>query len=144
MYQRLGKPLRPGVAYDSQGNPTTDPEAAMNGGTLSVRDGPLGTGLSIVVQLMGAVAGAPALPTLNDGFGFFITLIDPKLFGSLELYKERIDGFVKAFQDAPVKDGMSPPRIPFARSYQMREEMRKKGQFEVYSDILDQLEAMRE
>lgn len=142
MYQRMGKKLRPGIAYDKEGNPTIDPDEAMEG-TFAVRDGPIGTGLAIMVQLLGAVAGAPVIPTTATGYGMTITLFSPKLFGSLETYKVQIDEYVKFYESAPRKNGFEPPRIPFARSYRVREEARKKGKFEVFADIVKELEAMK-
>lgn len=142
MHQRVGEKLRPGIAYDEEGKPTTDPDEAMRG-TFSVRDGPLGTGLSIMVQLMGVVAGAPALPSAEDGFGFVITLFSPKLFGSFETYKSRIDDYVELYNTAPRKNGHGSPRIPFARSFHTRQMTRERGTFEVYEQIVQDLEAIR-
>lgn len=142
MCQRVREKLRPGIAYDKAGNPTIDPDKAMEG-TFSVRDGPVGLGLSIVVQLMGVAAGAPALPSPADGFGFVIMLFNPKLFGSVETYKSRIDEYVKVFTNAPRKDSQAPPRIPFARSYQAREAAGERGTFEVYAQVVEELEVFR-
>ncbi len=51
LYQRAGKPLPEGVAIDRDGNPTTDPQAAMDGAMLTF-GGYKGSALSIMIELM--------------------------------------------------------------------------------------------
>ncbi|WP_137168854.1 Ldh family oxidoreductase [Marinomonas sp. FW-1] len=51
LYRRAGKPLPEGVAIDSEGNPTTDAEAAMNGAMLTF-GGHKGSALSLMIELM--------------------------------------------------------------------------------------------
>lgn len=51
LYRRAGKPLPEGVAVDSEGNPTTDAEAAMNGAMLTF-GGHKGSALSLMIELM--------------------------------------------------------------------------------------------
>ncbi len=53
---RLGQSIQAGVAYDSTGSMTTDPEAALNG-ALTVWGGHRGSALAIAVQLFGILAG---------------------------------------------------------------------------------------
>ncbi|GGE57514.1 Ldh family oxidoreductase [Actibacterium pelagium] len=58
LYLRAGKPLPEGVAIDKNGNPTTDPAAAMEGAMLTF-GGHKGSALSIMIELM-------AGPLIND------------------------------------------------------------------------------
>ncbi len=51
LYKRAGKPLPPGVAIDKSGNPTTDPEAALEGAMLTF-GGYKGSALSIMIELL--------------------------------------------------------------------------------------------
>lgn len=51
LYLRAGKPLPDGVAVDRQGNPTTDPQAAMDGAMLTF-GGYKGSALSIMIELL--------------------------------------------------------------------------------------------
>ena len=59
--QRLGRELPPDSAYDTDGHMTTDPFKAMEG-AMRVWGGFKGSGLAITVQLLGVLAGSPALP----------------------------------------------------------------------------------
>ncbi|NRB19795.1 MAG: Ldh family oxidoreductase [Rhodobacteraceae bacterium] len=51
LYLRAGKPLPEGVAVDAKGNPTTDPQAALDGAMLTF-GGYKGSALSIMIELM--------------------------------------------------------------------------------------------
>lgn len=51
LYKRAGKPLPEGVAIDMDGNPTTDPQAALDGAMLTF-GGYKGSALSIMVELL--------------------------------------------------------------------------------------------
>ena len=61
--KREGKPLPPGAAVDAAGNPTTDAEAAA---WLLPFGAHKGYGLSLLIELMGAMIGG-SLPTLRGG-----------------------------------------------------------------------------
>lgn len=58
LYLRAGKPLPEGVAIDADGNPTTDPQAALDGAMLTF-GGHKGSALSLMIEL---VAG----PLIDD------------------------------------------------------------------------------
>jgi len=51
LYKRANKPLPEGVAIDENGNPTTDPEAALNGSMLTFGEHK-GSALSIMIELL--------------------------------------------------------------------------------------------
>ena len=51
LYRRAGKPLPHGVAIDKDGQPTTDPQAAMDGAMLTF-GGYKGSALSIMIELL--------------------------------------------------------------------------------------------
>ncbi len=57
---RLGEPLPDGIAFNSDGQPTTSPAEALTG-AFTVWGGHRGSGLALVVQLLGMMTGAPAI-----------------------------------------------------------------------------------
>lgn len=63
--RREGKPLPPGAAVDAEGNPTTDANKAQ---WLLPFGAHKGYGLSLLIELMGALIGG-SLPTLRGGGG---------------------------------------------------------------------------
>ena len=65
--RRLGQLLPDGVAFDRDGQPTRDPAAAL-AGAFAAWGGHKGSGLGIVVQLLGIMAGSPPIPPDLAGF----------------------------------------------------------------------------
>jgi delta1-piperideine-2-carboxylate reductase len=113
--QRLGNELPENVAFDREGLPTRDPAAAL-AGAFATWGGHKGSGLGIVVQLLGMLAGSPAIPPELAGFGYLIIAMRPDLMGPAETFRENVSAFAKAVRSArPVAHG-APVRMPFDRS----------------------------
>lgn len=123
---RTGKPLPEEVAYDADGNPTTDPIAALDGAFVSW-GGHRGSGLGIVVQLLGALVGAPALPGQLRDFGFFALAVSPELFGEPGEFARTVSGYADALRASRPRDPAVPVRVPFERSATLRSTRRAAG-----------------
>ncbi len=54
VHQQRGEPIPPGWALDRDGNPTTDPQAALAGGTMVPAGGYKGAGLALIVEIFAA------------------------------------------------------------------------------------------
>ena len=112
---RTGRPLPEGVAYDAEGRPTTDPLEAL-GGAFVNWGGHRGSGLGVVVQLLGALAGSPAMPGQLRDFGFFAIAVRPDLFGDPEGFARTVAGYADALRASRPLDPARPVRAPFERS----------------------------
>ena len=49
-----------------------------------------GSGLAIVVQLLGILAGSPRIPPERAGFGFFVIAMRPDLMGPDKVFAQRV------------------------------------------------------
>ena len=115
LHQRTGAKLPEGVALDADGNPTTDPAAALDGIVLPW-GGYRGSGLSVVVQMLGALCGGPVIsPGMRD-MGFLVQVIDPKILMPDGNYAEHVAELSNAIRGARATDPANPVRIPFDRS----------------------------
>ena len=138
---RIGEPLDPGVAIDASGMPTTDPAAALDGALLTW-GGHRGSGLAVMVQLLGMLAGASPVPGRGVGSsnGFLFLAIDPAALGT------SLAGSVEAFRSfaeaAPTSDD-EPLRLPYERSVREREFRREAG-IPVDDDLYQRLSALAE
>ena len=86
-----GKLIEGDVAYDSLGNPTTDPIEAMKGALRVFDRGHKGSHLALMVELLaGALTGA-AMSNKHDkqNWGSLITAIDPAILGPVDDFQER-------------------------------------------------------
>ena len=116
---RLGEQLPPGLAFDADGRPTQDPAAALKG-AFTVWGGHKGSGLSMMVQLLGMLAGQASPPTAVPDCGFFMVVVDPSLLGSAEDFKQRVAAYADAVRATRPVAGGSAVRVPFDRSIDER------------------------
>lgn len=132
--KRLGHILPEGTAYDKDGVPTVDPDAAFDG-AFSVWGGHRGSGLAMMVQLMGIMAGSAHLPDDLSGFGMVIVAAKPDLLRDPTEFDAEIEAYSKAIRETrPVADG-PPVRMPFDRSRQDRAKVRARGWIDVPDEV---------
>jgi LDH2 family malate/lactate/ureidoglycolate dehydrogenase len=126
LHRRLGEPLPEGVAIDRDGAPTRDPAAAL-AGALRTWGGHRGSGLAIVVQLLGIMCGTPAIPAGLQAMGFLYLAIDPSLLIPVAGFKARVAEFGAAIRGAAPERGVEAVRMPFDRSARERRKRRAEG-----------------
>jgi LDH2 family malate/lactate/ureidoglycolate dehydrogenase len=103
---KANKPIPADWALDSDGNPTTDPVAAMNGALMPM-GGPKGSALALAVDILsGILAGgehAPNIKTFHTpsgttGVGASIAAIDIRKFTDLDQFATTMDGYVQTLK----------------------------------------------
>lgn len=127
---RLGANLEPGQAYDATGAPTLDPVAALNG-AFGVWGGHKGSGLAMVVQLLGMMTGAAADPSGISDVGLFVVLVDPAVLTDAADYRRRVGAFADSIRATRPVEGGGAVRVPFDRSVARRDETLRRGTIEV-------------
>jgi delta1-piperideine-2-carboxylate reductase len=138
MHHRLGTPLPPNVAFDADGTPTLDPAAAL-AGAFAPWGGHKGSGLAIVVHLLGMLAGSPVTPPELAQFGFMIIAIDPAAVTSAEQWKAEVAAYANSVRSARPLPGGPPVRMPFDRSRDERHRRRSEDAIEVADAVYDAL-----
>lgn len=108
-----------GVALDADGEPTTDPEAALEG-TILPFGGPKGSGLAIAIEVLaGALVGAEMGDAVTGTYhtedpctkGDLFLVIDPEALGG-EAFVDRTEAFfreLKETETVPEFDGIRLP-----------------------------------
>jgi LDH2 family malate/lactate/ureidoglycolate dehydrogenase len=97
--RRLGQLLPAGVAFDRDGQTTRDPATAL-AGAFAAWGGHKGSGLGIVVQLLGIMAGSPPIPPDLAGFGFVMVAMRPDLLGPAETFRDNVSAYAQAVRTA--------------------------------------------
>ncbi|MET0878178.1 MAG: Ldh family oxidoreductase [Tardiphaga sp.] len=138
---RLGQQLPAGVAFDAHGQPTREPAAAL-AGAFAAWGGAKGSGLGIVVQLLGIMAGSPPIPPELAGFGFVIIAMRPDLMGSADDFRANVSAYAEAVRGARPVAGSVPVRMPFDRSRAERQRRRDADVIEISDEISRQLDAI--
>jgi LDH2 family malate/lactate/ureidoglycolate dehydrogenase len=125
MAKALHEQLPPGAILDSQGRPTTDPQAYFEGGFLLPFGGHKGYALAVIAELLsGPLAGADAYPGVTSRSGIFIFAMDVTVFRPLTEYAKALDktlARIKAVPPSPGFEEVLLPGEPEARSRSRRE-----------------------
>lgn len=128
--RRERRALPPGVGVDRDGQPTTDPNAVLEGGALLPFGGHKGSSIAMMMEIMGAaLAGGdysfeidwsrhPGAATPHGGQTYI--LIDP-VRGNTRAFTTRIETLINAIHDA----GQS--RLPADRRYANRRKSERQG-----------------
>ena len=113
--EQLGQQLPEGVAFDHRGHPTRDPAAAL-AGAFAAWGGHKGSGLAIVVQLLGVLAGSSAIPPELAGFGMVAITIRPDLLTNANDFARSVAAYAESIRGARPIEGGPAVRMPFDRS----------------------------
>jgi (2R)-3-sulfolactate dehydrogenase (NADP+) len=126
---RAAEPIPEGWAFDSQGNPTTDPNVGLKG-TMAPSGGYKGVGQAILVEIMaaamtGATLGIDASSfATNEGgsprTGQFFLALDPDAFSG-GAFQDRIGGLIEAIA---AQEGA---RVPGSKRRAAREGIARDG-----------------
>jgi LDH2 family malate/lactate/ureidoglycolate dehydrogenase len=145
LHRRAGKPIPAGWAIDSEGNPTSDPTAALAGAMLTF-GGHKGSALSAMIELMagpliGDMTSAESM-AFDEGVGAapchgeLILAFDPKVFLGADA-AQHVARAEKMF-DAIVGQGA---RLPSQRRYEARERSKMSG-IRIPKALYDDLQAL--
>jgi (2R)-3-sulfolactate dehydrogenase (NADP+) len=143
-FAKEGKPIPAGWALDKDGNPTTDPKAALEGMMLPA-GGVKGAMLALVVELLCCALTGAAFGFEADSFfteegnrpriGQAFLVVDPGALAGNAVFYERIETLVAAMlADAEV-------RLPGQRRQALAVRAAADG-IEIPAALLDQLEAL--
>jgi LDH2 family malate/lactate/ureidoglycolate dehydrogenase len=124
-----GELLPEGVAIDALGHPTRDPHAAQPemGGALLAWGGHRGSGLAVVIQLIGLLCDIQPVPIKPGGFGFLIVAINPSVLLPVDDFKSRAAELAAIIRSTPPSHGFSSVRMPYDRSLRERELRAREG-----------------
>lgn len=140
-----GRPIPGNVAYDSNGEPTTDPAAALSGAIRVFDRGHKSSGLALMVELL---AGALSGCAIDDkkasaSWGNFVLAIDPKVIwgddAGLALFKDRVATVCKRVRSAKRLDGVDRIYLPGERGDETAQERRANDRIEIETNLYNDL-----
>lgn len=128
---QAGKPIPEGWAFDAEGRPTTDAQAALQGGTLLPMGGAKGSALALMVEILAAPLIGASLSTeatsfftpdgAPPGVGQLIIALDPAAFAGSDAYLDRVEELLGAIE---AQEGA---RVPGSRLVALRAQAREQG-----------------
>lgn len=130
VHANKGAPIPEGWAFDRDGEPTTDPDAVLAGGSMAPLGGYKGVGLALVVEIMAAALTGANLSFRASSFvdneggpprtGQFFIAIDPDCFSDPD-FGDRFEALIAAMLE---QDGT---RLPGDRRLLSRERTARDG-----------------
>ncbi|MGQ0654206.1 MAG: Ldh family oxidoreductase, partial [Betaproteobacteria bacterium] len=130
--RRLGQALPEGCGYGPDGRPSTDPADVLKG-ALSVWGGHRGSGLGMVIQLLGFLAKAEVVPPRDGDQCQLIIALDPGLL--VDDFRSKASAYAQHVRSArPLEEGKR-PRLPFERSAAARRAALARGTLDVPEEV---------
>lgn len=134
-----GEAIPDNTAIDHDGNPTTDPAAAMQGALLPFDHGYKGAGLGMMIELLtGPLLGGAWVDNkkFTEEWGSVFIAIDPNLLIDTSEFKRNASQMVADIKSARSKDGI---RLPGERALAARHAARVSGFVDVEEAVLREL-----
>jgi LDH2 family malate/lactate/ureidoglycolate dehydrogenase len=138
-----GKKIKEGVAIDSKGNTTTNPENAMEGGILPF-GGHKGSGIAFMVEMLaGALTGSMVGDAVKGGWGSFYILINPASFRPLKHFKRDADLAISRLKASKKMKGVNEIYYPGEQSHKLRQGNLKAGTIDVSDKLFQQINELK-
>lgn len=138
--KELIQQLPPNVALDKSGNPTTDPQKAMEGATLAFDNSYKGSGLAMMVEILsGAWPGADFVgKNPEGGWGNTFMVFSPDLLSDIDVFKQNTSILIETVRASKTKNGNT-VRIPGENTINVRNSNIKSGTIEIEEKIYNEL-----
>jgi LDH2 family malate/lactate/ureidoglycolate dehydrogenase len=133
--QREGDPIPQGWALDASGEPTTDPQAAIDGTLLPI-GGPKGYCIALVNDILaGILTGSPSgveVRSIHDlqqpsPVGFFFQVLQIEAFSSPQDFFDRLGAELTAIRNSPRARGVERIYIPGEIEWECERDRRQNG-----------------
>jgi LDH2 family malate/lactate/ureidoglycolate dehydrogenase len=122
-------------AIGPDGTPTDDPSEAIRGSLLPI-GGPKGYGMAVVIDILSGFlsnaqysTGIKSMFDLSgpSGMGHLFLSIDVENFLSADMFKEKVDEYIKSIKDSPKKEGVAEIYLPGELEHLSTVKKRKEG-----------------
>ncbi|HZP75948.1 MAG TPA: Ldh family oxidoreductase [Pseudolabrys sp.] len=134
---RRGEKIPLGYALDKHGRATTDPDAALDGGVVQPIGGPKGSGISMLMDVMGGIiSGAACAGEVGNQFldydrpqnvGHFLMAMRPDIHMPHDQYRQRMDKLTRSVHACPTAEGFSEVIMPGERERRLEAKHRRTG-----------------
>ncbi len=146
MHAAADTPLPDGWALDKDGNPTTDPQAALEGTLVPLGDHK-GYGLAMVSDVLGSVlTGGDFGPDRGHDrrVGHFLLVMDPSLFMAHPEFAQRMTEYVSRIKASPRRPGVEEIYYPGERAGRLEREARARGTHALSRIVWDPMQELAE
>lgn len=135
-----GEPIGEGLAYDGDGQPTTDPSAALSG-AIKAFGGHKGSGLALIIEILaGPLIGGGIYgdDDANANRGNLVIAIDPAAFDE-SAFRGRVEALIAGIKSSRAQDGASDILLPGERGDRLMAERLQRGSIEIDARLLQDI-----
>jgi ureidoglycolate dehydrogenase (NAD+) len=135
IYKQKGAPIPQGWAFDEQGRPTTDIDAALKGLVQPI-GGHKGIGLAISAGILSTLLCDAGYGTESGNMvdgprtgrdGQFYMALDIAAFEDVERFKQRVDGIIRAYRGTRLAEGVERVYVPGEMEDEIERRNRRDG-----------------
>jgi LDH2 family malate/lactate/ureidoglycolate dehydrogenase len=137
-----GRSIPNDVAYDSQGDFTTDPGKALEGAILPFDGGYKGAGLSMIIETLTGPLVAASFVGIGDVWGNLGNLafaIDPELLVDRGEFKDSVSALVEKVKNTKKLPGVDVVYVPGERGDKLTQRVLESGEIEVEDNLYAEL-----
>ena len=134
--KKNGQSIPLGWGVDSQGNPTTDPEAVLSGGAMLPMGGPKGYAISLIIDVLcSCITGSADGQTMGSFYDFTRTQNSGYCFAALDLsrmvepevWSQRVQALLDTMRACPRQPGVEAIQIPGQPEQEKQERNLREG-----------------
>ena len=134
-----GKTVPEGTGFDKDGNPSQNPAEIM-AGALRAFGGYKGSGMALMVQILGAVlVGADSFNSESDNAGNLVMAIDPDVLTSKEEFAQKVSDILARIKSARRVDEGTEILIPGERASSFNKGVLETGEIEIEENLYNEL-----
>jgi L-2-hydroxycarboxylate dehydrogenase (NAD+) len=144
--ETAGESIPEGVAYDSEGNITTDPAKAL-AGAIKTFGGYKGAALALIVEILTRplVGASRKADGTKDDWGNLVFAIDPELLADdLESFKEGVSELITRLKDRKKLPSVDEILVPGERGDKFYENVMATNIIEIDDNLWQQLQVIAE
>jgi LDH2 family malate/lactate/ureidoglycolate dehydrogenase len=138
-----GKSIPSDMAYDSQGNLTTDPAAAMDGAIRPFDKNYKGSGLAMMVEILTGPLVSASFTGIGDtstNWGNLILAINPTLLVDSSTFSTQVSQLIDTVKHTQKLPGVEEILVPGERGDRQAEQAQSTGEIDIEPNLLAQLQ----
>lgn len=142
-----GKKIPEGIAYDKDGNLTTDPNLALDGAIRPFDKSYKGAGLSMMVEILTGPLVAASFTGIGDtdtNWGNLVYVIDPNLLVDPKVFKSQVSQMVEKVKSTKKLPGVLEIFVPGERGNNVSKKCLETGEIEVEENLLKEIKKIAE
>ncbi|HEY9162644.1 MAG TPA: Ldh family oxidoreductase [Desulfomonilia bacterium] len=137
-----GRSIPGDMAYDAQGEPTTDPKKAIAGAIRSFDRSFKGSGLALIAEILaGPLAGAAfcGIGNSKSNWGHFILAVDPELLAGRDQLKKNVSEIILKVKSTKKLPGVDEIFLPGEKENSLARKRLQTGSIEIEDNLLAEL-----